>query len=401
MSKQYPTKTISSTELPGALPTVPLPEDIDCGLVASTCIDYLNKLEEDNLTTDSFWRDCLCMTGTIRTFYTSASIITAWRDVCPQRKPFNFQSVDGSAQVFKLSNGRRAWVTANFTFETAGDQASKCSGMCNLVPDGKGSWKIWAFSTLLEELKGVEKGNPDEMSVTSQSIPMSNPTRSDSGLDQDYFDCLIVGAGMSGLCAASRLQALDVSYVAVDRNEKVGENWSSRYDSAKLHLSKSYSEMPFQRIYTKEPYYLTSQHLAHGLREFVAIHRLNVWTSTAVESATWIEDKRLWDVKLTRNGEPRTVRAKHLVMALGGGIANPVMPVYEGRDNFDGDIIHSAAWKNADAYKGKRGIVVGSANTGFDVAEDMVEAGLSSVTMIQRSPTRELKYQRRFVLLLN
>lgn len=391
MAKQYPTKAISSTQLPGTLPTVPLPDDIDCGLVAPTCIAYLNKLEEENLATDSFWRDCLCMIGSIRTFHTSASIITAWRDVHPQRKPFNFQYVDGSAHVFNLSNGRRAWVTAMFTFETTGEQASKCSGMCNLVPDGKGSWKIWAFSTILEELKGMEKGNPDEMSWTAQSGPIPNLTRSDSGIDQQYFDCLIVGAGMSGLCTASRLQALGVSYVAVDRNAEVGENWSKRYDSAKLHLSKSYSEMPFQRMYTNEPYYLTSQHLAHGLRQFMAMHHLNVWTSTAVDSATWIEGKRFWDVKLTRNGEPRTVKAKHLVMALGGGVAKPVMPTYEGRDNFAGDVIHSATWKNADAYKGKRGIVVGSANTAFDVAEDMVEAGLSSVTMIQRSPTRKWK----------
>jgi hypothetical protein len=70
---------------------------------------------------------------------------------------------------------------------------------------------------------------------------------------------------------------------------------------------------------------------------------------------------------------------------------------------FQGLILHSAEYKDASQWKGKRGVVIGTANTGnfllsfqsreltyligHDVADDMVEAGLSSVTMIQRGKT--------------
>lgn len=48
--------------------------------------------------------------------------------------------------------------------------------------------------------------------------------------------------------------------------------------------------------------------------------------------------------------------------------------------------MHSAQYKDSDAWSGKKGIVVGTANTGHDVAEDMLQAGMD-VTMIQRGAT--------------
>lgn len=48
--------------------------------------------------------------------------------------------------------------------------------------------------------------------------------------------------------------------------------------------------------------------------------------------------------------------------------------------------MHSAQYDSAEAWKGKSGIVVGAANTGHDVADDMYEAGMD-VTMVQRNRT--------------
>lgn len=69
--------------------------------------------------------------------------------------------------------------------------------------------------------------------------------------------------------------------------------------------------------------------------------------------------------------------------------------------------MHSAQYVCADEWRGKKGVVVGTANTGrmslnrlrrptlthvgHDVAEDMLAAGLSSVTLVQRGRTGELQ----------
>ena len=79
------------------------------------------------------------------------------------------------------------------------------------------------------------------------------------------------------------------------------------------------------------------------------------------------------------------------------------------QENFQGVAMHSNDYTTHSQWKGKHGIIVGTANTGtfsapyglymadhaaHDVAEDMIDAGLSSVTMIQRNKTCIYKYQR-------
>lgn len=57
------------------------------------------------------------------------------------------------------------------------------------------------------------------------------------------------------------------------------------------------------------------------------------------------------------------------------------------QETFHGTVLHSEQYTSAEAWAGKPGIVVGTANTAHDVAEDMVEANLASTTMVQRSET--------------
>ena len=46
-------------------------------------------------------------------------------------------------------------------------------------------------------------------------------------------------------------------------------------------------------------------------------------------------------------------------------------------------------WKNADGLEDKHGVVFGTGPSAFDVAEDMVNVGCASVTVIQRGQCRK------------
>jgi hypothetical protein len=86
------------------------------------------------------------------------------------------------------------------------------------------------------------------------------------------------------------------------------------------------------------------------------------------------------------------------------------------QENFQGVAMHSNDYTTPSQWKGKHGIIVGTANTGryflrtymlymadqaaHDVAEDMVDAGLSSVTMIQRNKTCMYKTNNDFDITL-
>jgi len=81
----------------------------------------------------------------------------------------------------------------------------------------------------------------------------------------------------------------------------------------------------------------------------------------------------------------RTLRPRHLVFATGVS-AIPVAPDLPGQEDFRGTILHSGAYTEGQAWQGRRAVVLGTGNSGHDVAQDLHGAG-AHVTMIQRSPT--------------
>lgn len=91
-------------------------------------------------------------------------------------------------------------------------------------------------------------------------------------------------------------------------------------------------------------------------------------------------------MKVKTNGKERRLIGNHIVLAIGSGGNRPLMPHYPGMENYKGKVLHSVQWKGGAEFKGKKAIVVGTANTGHDMAESLEEAG-ADITMIQRDTT--------------
>jgi len=76
---------------------------------------------------------------------------------------------------------------------------------------------------------------------------------------------------------------------------------------------------------------------------------------------------------------------RHVVMATGvSGIANvPDIPTLK---NFSDTVMHSSRYDDGENWKGKKAIVIGTGNSGHDIAQDLYSSG-AKVTLVQRSPT--------------
>jgi cation diffusion facilitator CzcD-associated flavoprotein CzcO len=76
---------------------------------------------------------------------------------------------------------------------------------------------------------------------------------------------------------------------------------------------------------------------------------------------------------------------RHVVMATGlsGMPSQPDIPTLR---NFRGAILHSSQYEDGDAWKGKKALVIGSGNSGHDIAQDLVSSG-AEATIVQRSST--------------
>ena len=72
----------------------------------------------------------------------------------------------------------------------------------------------------------------------------------------------------------------------------------------------------------------------------------------------------------------------------------PKLPVFDGAETFEGDVLHSSRYRSGEAYRGKHAVVLGSNNSAHDICQDLWENGAASVTMIERSPSTVVRRGR-------
>ena len=372
---KFPTIPVSVTEHPATLPEADISDAIEKEVIASAALPALVDLEPAALTENAIWRDLMALSGTFRTIHSRDLVAKTWRHLSGRANITDLKVTPGTCTILRFGP-KACWLQANFTFKTSGACPATCSGSLGLVPH-EGAWKIWLITTILEQPYGF----PDVDDLRPGPVQVYHP---------DRLDCVVVGGGVAGLGMAGRLKAIGLSYAVIDEHASVGDVWAkARYDSVKLHTSRDFNQMPGtpRTFGPEDPYYLNGQDIATGFQKYVKTFGINVMNSTKVVSASFDTATKTWTVLAERDGSTLTFHARHLVLATGSMGTNPITPEYADRQKFQGDTIHALDWKNASPWKGKKGIVIGSANTAHDIVADMVKADFESVTLVQRSKT--------------
>jgi len=238
----------------------------------------------------------------------------------------------------------------------------------------------WTLFTSAQALRGHEEktGHTREWSGTvSHYYKYEN---------QDPY-VVIVGGSQSGITLGARLKRLGVPHVILEKTEHAGGNWRSRYKSLCLHDPVWCTHLPYIPFPDHWPIYPSKDQLADWLEMYVKVMELNFWTKSTCTSATWDDVAKEWTVQVDRDWQKIILRPKHLVVAT-GVYGLPNIPHYEGTDLFqqEHELLHSSAYKNGDAYAGKKVAVIGSNTSAHDICADLYEHGVN-VTMVQRSST--------------
>ena len=394
--KRQQVPAIEPGDVPGQLPEDRIPKDVDLSDLPNIVGGFLAELKEESFVHGGIWRDWLSLTDTYRTIYGPHSIVEAWKELDSTKRLSAFKV--GDATVRRLAPGT-SWADVPFTF-TAHDSnglVGKCSGTAALTLDESSDWKIWTLRTMLEYFEG--HGNPD-IPLQVQANQSKNLNGVVNGTIHDTngngngplkFSAIIVGAGQNGLSTAGRLRALGISHVILEKNHEIGYNWTGKYDSVKQHTIREYGNLPFGRTWKPDdPNLLPARHVAEGFQNYVDRYGINVWLSTKLERCSWDEQSQQWTIEVFREGRgTEVIKGRHLMLALGAGVSMPKVPHWadNSKDKFKGQILHASQYKNSHAWKGKSAIIIGTGTTGHDIAGDMHEAGLSSITMIQRTKT--------------
>jgi Pyridine nucleotide-disulphide oxidoreductase len=340
---------------------------------------------------DSHWRDVLALTWRIRTVNGLDAILRELKAHGGRTHPTGFGTDPHRTAPRYVTRAGTNTIEAIFRFETA---EGRGSGVLRLTPDANdgNTLRAWTLLTALDEIKGFEE-QVGRLRPKGESY--SRDFRGPNWLDlrrsaAEYVDTdpvvLVVGGGQAGLSIAARLTQLQVDTLIVDREQRIGDNWRNRYHALTLHNQVQVNHLPYMPFPPSWPTYIPKDKLAGWFDAYVEGMELNYWTATEFEDGAYNEKEERWSVVLRRaDGTKREMRPRHVVMATGvSGIPNlPDIPTLR---NFGGKILHSSQYDDGETWNGKSVLVIGTGNSGHDIAQDLYSSG-AKVTLVQRNST--------------
>jgi 4-hydroxyacetophenone monooxygenase len=228
----------------------------------------------------------------------------------------------------------------------------------------------------LEEM-ALERG--DARDVSWDAVPAAS--RAD-------FRVIVIGAGMSGLLAAIRLEQAGLPYVVIEKNDGVGGTWlENSYPGCRVDVANHFYCYSFEPNHDWPEFFSRRSELRQYFERCAERYALQrrIRFRTEVVAARWDEAAARWSVRLrARDGSEETLTANALISAV-GQLNRPRLPDIPGRDSFAGPAFHSADWQHQHALAGRRVAVIGTGASAFQLAPEIAKQA-GRLLVFQRSP---------------
>ncbi|KAK9444764.1 Flavin monooxygenase-like protein [Metarhizium brunneum] len=217
------------------------------------------------------------------------------------------------------------------------------------------------------------------------------------------FDVVIIGAGISGINAAYRVQneaPAGTSYVILESRDAIGGTWDLwrypgiRSDSDVFTFSFGWNPWPGRESLAsgeKIKQYMVESAQQAGIDKHIRLgHK--------VVSANWSPDDKCWEVMAQQQGgeehhdgkatrPPQLFRGRFVFLGTGYyDYQEPLASAIPGIDNFGGRLINPQHWPQDYDYANKEMVIIGSGATAISILPAVANK-VKHVTMLQRSPS--------------
>lgn len=204
--------------------------------------------------------------------------------------------------------------------------------------------------------------------------------------DRD-FSVAVIGAGLSGVAAAHRLEQAGVRYKVFEKNPNVGGVWwENRYPGCRLdtpNFAYSYSfaqkqDWPEQFSCQSEiQKYVSTVADAMKIRQHVAF-------DTEVLAMRYVDFTAQWLIETRgKDGQIRSESFNAIITAT-GQLNQPAYPDIAGLQSFDGQLFHSARWPADLDIRGKRVAVIGTGASAYQIVPSIV-SDVAELFVFQRN----------------
>lgn len=215
-------------------------------------------------------------------------------------------------------------------------------------------------------------------------------TQQDSNNKKNYFDAIVIGAGISGVGCAHYLKEFfpNKSFIILEKMEDIGGTWlihkypGARSDSDLFTFGYEFKPWSGDPIASRSKIldYMKGSLEQDGLTD-------NLRLGHEVKEIAWSSDRNEWTITCEVDGQTQTFITP-FVWACPGYYRHEqgYTPDWEGFENFQGQVVHPQTWPEDLDYKDKKIVVIGSGATAATLLPSLANDA-AHITMLQRSPT--------------
>jgi 4-hydroxyacetophenone monooxygenase len=202
------------------------------------------------------------------------------------------------------------------------------------------------------------------------------------------IEVMIIGAGLSGICAAIKLKKAGIAFTILDKNPGVGGTWlENTYPGCGVDTPSHLYCFSFAQKPTWARYFAKRDELHDYLEQLTDSFdlRRHIQFDSDVEALEWDEAAQLWQLTVRDAAGGRRMMAANAVISGVGLLNRPAYPEIPGLDTFAGPCLHTARWDNDLDLRGKRVVVIGTGASAMQLVPAIVDT-TEHVTVFQRSP---------------
>ena len=201
------------------------------------------------------------------------------------------------------------------------------------------------------------------------------------------FRVLVIGAGVSGICAAIALHQAGIPVTVVEKSASIGGTWLDNtypgcgVDTPSHLYSFSFAPHNWSRYFAQQEEildYLEECVDTFGIRDHIVL-------DTKVLRATFDAPADRWTVELQGQDGRIISESVNVVISAVGQLNEPAEPDIPGADTFGGPILHSARWPAGLDVTSRRVAVVGTGASAMQIVPGIVDTA-AEVMVFQRSP---------------
>ena len=211
------------------------------------------------------------------------------------------------------------------------------------------------------------------------------------GENSPLLDLLIIGAGVSGINTAYRVQTElpHIEYAILEARDDLGGTWDLfqfpgiRSDSDMLAFGFSW------RMWQGPNSFADGKSLKKYIRESAEAFGIDkkIRYRHRLSSANWSTENQSWSLALETSKGREFLNARFVVFGTGYyDYGEALSPPIKGIENFEGTVLRPQFWSQGFDPTDKRIVVIGSGASAVTLVPKLAETA-SHVAMLQRSPS--------------